>query len=203
VRDDKPAEQDGEAGVAGGESAFAFGGGRELSGWDGGPGLAVAGEQQFEFCFARFIGDGIAEDYAVGGVPEHHGVEEAFGIGVGELELPMLAAVGGVVDAGLVAGTGGHEEGLVGGESDYGAEVESGGVGDLGGDPGASGVGGAEVGAAGPGGPSDVSRDGAHAAEIFCGVGALGLASGLGQGSAGDEQDQQGAHGGNCRRKSA
>ena len=41
-------------------------------------------------------------------VPEDHGVEEAFGIGVGELELPGFAGVGGVVDAGLIGGTGGH-----------------------------------------------------------------------------------------------
>src|SRR5258708_339816 len=37
-----------------------------------------------------------------------HGIEESFGIGVGELELPVTAAVGGLVDAGLVAGAGGH-----------------------------------------------------------------------------------------------
>ena len=134
------------------------------------------GDEEFEFQFARYLGivwDGIAEDYAVGSVPEDHGVEEAFGICVGELELPVLAGVGGVVDAGLVAGAGGHEESFVGGESYYGAEIESCGVGDLGGDPGAAGVGGAEIGSVGAGGPRDFARDGAYSAQAFRGVGEL------------------------------
>jgi len=37
--------EDGEAGVAGGEGAFAIHGGRELIGGDRGPGLAVGGDQ--------------------------------------------------------------------------------------------------------------------------------------------------------------
>ena len=59
--------------------------------------------------------------------------KKCFGIGVGELQLPVLAGIGGVVDAGLVAGSGGHEEGFVGGEGDDAAEIEGGGVGHLGG----------------------------------------------------------------------
>ena len=89
--------------------------------------MAVICDQQFECQWsgfiAVFIGDGIAEDYAVGWVPENHGVEEAFGVWVGELKSPVLAGVGGVVDAGLVAGTGGHEESFGGGEGHYGAEI--------------------------------------------------------------------------------
>jgi hypothetical protein len=100
------------AGIAGGECAFACYGWRKLRWRKVRPGLAVVRDQEFEFQLAFFvaslIGDGIAEDYAVGRIPENHGVEEGFGIWVGELELPMAAAVGGVVDAGLVAGAGGH-----------------------------------------------------------------------------------------------
>ncbi len=139
------------------------------------------------------VGDGIAEDYAVGWVPENHGVEEAFGIAVGELELPVPTGVGGVVDAGLVAGTRGHQESFVGGESYDGAEVESCGVGDLSGDPGAAGVDSAEVGAVRAGGPRDLLRDGTNAAEIFGGVGRLGLD--LRKGGGGCQEDEQGAHG--------
>jgi len=142
------------------------------------------------------MGDGVAEDHAVGSIPEDHGVEEAFGIGVGELELPVLASVGGVVDAGLIAGTGGHEEGLVGGEGYDRAEIQSGGVRDLGGEPGVAGIGGAEVGAVRAGSPCDVMRDGAYAAEIFGGVGGMSFRSGLGQGGGGSQENQQSAHGG-------
>ena len=42
------------------------------------------------------------------GVPENHRVEEPPGFLVGKLERPVLAGVGGVVDAGLWAGAGGH-----------------------------------------------------------------------------------------------
>jgi len=140
---------------------------------------------------AGFVGDGIAEDDAVRGIPEGDGIEEGFGIGVGELELPVLAGVGGVVDAGLVAGAGGHEESFVGGEGDDAAEIESGGVGDLGGRPGAAGVGGAEVGAVGAGGPRDLLRDGADAPEIFRGVGGLSLAGGLGEGGGGEKKSEE------------
>jgi hypothetical protein len=98
------------------------------------------------------------------------------------LELPVLAGIGGVVDAGQVAGTGGHEESFGGGEGDNGAEIEGGGVWDVGGEPGASGVCGAEIGAVSAGGPRDILGDGAYAAEIFGGVGGLGLWGRLGEG---------------------
>ena len=42
-----------------------------------------------------------------------NGVPEAFFVGVGEEEFPGLAAVGGFVEAGLVAGAGGHDDGGV------------------------------------------------------------------------------------------
>jgi hypothetical protein len=149
------------------------------------------------------VGDGIAEDYAVGWVPENHGVEEGFGICARELELPVLAGVGGVVDAGLVTGAGGHEECFVGRDSYYGAEVQSGGVWDLSGDPGAAGVDGAEVGAVRAGRPRDSLGDGAYSAQIFCGLGRLELD--LRQGRGGCQEYEHGAHGKlpqkNCLRK--
>jgi len=56
---------------------------------------------------------------------------------------------------GKFAGAGGHEEGFVGGKCNDGAKVEGGGVGDLGGCPGAAGVDGAEIGAVGAARPGD------------------------------------------------
>ncbi len=107
-------------------------------------------------------------------VPEGHGVEEAFWFRVSELELPVLSGVGGVVDAGLVAGAGGHEEGFVGGEGYDGAEIERLGAGDLRGLPELA-IGRAEVCAVGAGGPGDSFRDGADAAEAFSGLGGKDL----------------------------
>ena len=91
--------EDGKAGVAGGEGAFAFEGGWELGGRDRIPGLAVSGDEELEFQLAGIVGNGVAEDDAVSAIPEGDGVEESFGIRAGELELPVLAGVGGVVDA--------------------------------------------------------------------------------------------------------
>jgi len=135
------------------------------------PGAAVVRKEKFEFQFARFVGNGIAKDDAVRGIPEDHGVEEGFGIRSGELRRPVLACVGGVVDAGLVARSGGHQEGFVDGEGYHGAEVECGGARDLRGLPGASSVDGAEIGAVGTGGPGDFLGDSADAAETFGRVG--------------------------------
>jgi hypothetical protein len=70
------------------------------------PGAAVDCEEEFEFQLAGFVGDGIAEDDAMSGVPESHRIEEARRIGVGVLERPMPASVAGVVDAGWAAGAG-------------------------------------------------------------------------------------------------
>src|SRR5277367_2203922 len=89
---------------------------------------------------------------------------------VGELQLPVLAGVAGVVDAGLVAGSGGHEERLIGIEGDHGAEVERGCVGDLSGVPREAAVDGAEIGAVRSAGPRDLTRDGTDSAQTFGGV---------------------------------
>src|SRR5271156_1716734 len=51
-------------------------------------------------------------------------VPEAFFVGVGEEEFPGLAAVGGFVEAGLVSGAGGHDDGDVFVEGLDAAEVE-------------------------------------------------------------------------------
>ena len=103
----------------------------------------------------------------------------------------MLAGVGGVVDAGLVAGTGGHEERFIGRESYYGTEVERFGTGDPGGRPSGGGVGGAEVGAVGAGGPSDILRDGAYAAKVFGGMGGMTSTGRLGEGGRGCEEKHE------------
>ena len=107
----------------------------------------------------------------------------------------MAAGVGGVVDAGLVAGSGGHEESFVGGEGDDAAEVEGFGAGYVVGDPDVA-VGGAEVGTVRAGSPGDFLRDGAYAAEIFCDAGEAGLRGGLSEGGSGCEEEEQGSHGG-------
>jgi hypothetical protein len=109
------------------------------------------------------------------------------------LELPVTAAIGGVVDAGLVAGTGGHEESFVGGEGDYGTKVEGLGAGDLFGDPDAA-VGGAEVSAVRTGGPRDLPRYSADAAESFGREGDANLRRRLAKGSGGYKKQEEGAH---------
>src|SRR5271166_2592359 len=121
------------------------------------PRFAVFGYEELEFQLPLFVGDRIAQHDSVLRIPEGHGVEESFGIRVGELQIPVLASVGGVIDAGLVAGSGRHEEGFVGGEGDYGAEVEIGGVGNLCRSPGDAGVRGAEIGAVRAAGPADLA----------------------------------------------
>lgn len=131
------------------------------------PGSAVVGEKKFEFQVAQFVGDGIAEHDAMGGIPEGHRVEEGFRIRGRELKRPVLACVGRVVNARLVAWSGRHQESFVGGESYHGAKVKRQGASNLRGLPGASSIGGAEIGAVGARGPRDFLGDGADAAETF------------------------------------
>lgn len=120
-------------------------------------------------------------------VPEHHGIKKTFGVLVGELQRPVPARVGGVVDAGLVAGAGRHEERFFGGEGDNRAEVETFSAGNLLGDPNAA-VGGAKVSAVGARSPCNFFRDGAYAAQVFRGPRKTELRSALGKGSNGDEE---------------
>src|ERR1700729_3522987 len=99
-------------------------------------------------------------------------VPEAFFVGVGEEEVPGLAAVGGFVEAGLVAGAGGHDDGCVGVEGLDAAEVEFFGSGrDGAGLPEVAAVFGAEDGAVGPAGPGDSGAYVVNAAEARGGVG--------------------------------
>lgn len=106
----------------------------------------------------------------------------------------MKPTVGGVVDAGLVARSGGHEESFVSGEGDYGTKVKRFGAGDLFGDPDAA-IGGAEVGAVSTGGPRDLTRYGADAAEGFGRERGTDLRRGLSKGDGrGCDEDEQGTH---------
>lgn len=173
ARDDRVGTENGQAGVGGSEGAFAFEGFGELLGRELMPRFAVIGDEQFEFWSAVFVGDGIAENDSVVRIPEGDGIEKSLGIGVGELELPVQACVRSVIDAGLIAGAGGHEESFVGGEGDDSAEVERGGTGDLSGSPGAACVDCAEISAVGAACPDDFLGDGADASEVFGGVGIL------------------------------
>jgi hypothetical protein len=146
--------------------------------------------EEFELQMAGVVGDGVAKGYAVGSVPESHRVEKAFGIGVGKLQLPVLAGIRGVVDAGKISQAGRHQKGLVGVECDHGAEVQRFGAGDLAGSPCAPRVYGAKVGAVSAGGPCDLARDDAYTAKAFSSVGELNLRQLLRQGAGGDEEDQ-------------
>ena len=90
------AEQ-GEAGIAGGEGAFVGQSGGRIAAFP--VDAAIVGGANFGAAIQL-----VADDDAVVGVPEGDGVEETFGIGVRELERPVLAGVGGLVDARFVAG---------------------------------------------------------------------------------------------------
>jgi hypothetical protein len=46
----------------------------------------------------------------------------------------------------------------------------------------------------GAGGPRDLAGDGAYAAEVFSGVGGVGLGRGLSEGGGGCEEDEEDAH---------
>src|SRR4029077_9114258 len=133
--------------IAGRESAFSFEGFGHLRGRDGVPGFAIFRREQLEFRLPLFVGDRISEDDAMLWIPEHHGVEKSLGIRVRELQLPVLARVGRVVDARLVTGARGHQESFVCRERYYGPEVERRSIGNLAGNPSLAAVGCVEIGA--------------------------------------------------------
>src|SRR5580704_9357269 len=92
---------DGDTGSAGGKGAFA----RQSFGTRGVRQLrpvraAVVGGQQFETTI-----DWISNGDAMVAIPEREAIVKAFGIGVRELQRPVLAGVGGFVDARLIAGS--------------------------------------------------------------------------------------------------
>ena len=124
-------------------------------------------------------------------------VPEAFFVGVGEEEFPGLAAVGGFVEAGLVAGAGGHDDGGVFVEGLDAAEVEFFGSGrDGAGLPEVAAVFGAEDGAVGAAGPGDSAADVVDAAEAGGGVGGfhVELCAGLRCGESDGEKKGGGSH---------
>ena len=88
------------------------------------PVRAVIGGNQFKFQLALRIGNWVADGDAVSGVPESHAIEEAFGIGIRELQRPVLAGIGSFVDAGSVCGAGGEKIGDIGIEGLDIAEIE-------------------------------------------------------------------------------
>src|SRR5579859_3858980 len=135
--------------------------------WDRSPALPIVGLEKFEFQFASFISDWISEDDAVRGIPEGYRVEEALGACVLELKLPVLAGVGGVIDAGLIAGTGGHQESLIGGECNDSAKVEGCSLRNLGRRPVTATVSRPEISSMRAAGPGNLPRYNADAAEIF------------------------------------
>ncbi len=114
----------------------------------------------------------VSEYPAFFGTLHANSIPEAFFVGVGEDELPRLAAVGGFVEAGLVAGAGGHDDGGVFVEGLDAAEVEFFGSGrDGAGLPEVAAVFGAEYGAVCSAGPGDSSADAVDATEADGGVG--------------------------------
>src|SRR5271154_3373127 len=124
--------------------------------------------------------NGISQKKAVLWVAELDGVPEALFVWVGEEEVPGLAAVGGFVEAGLVAGAGGHDDGGVFVEGLDAAEVEFFGSGwDGAGLPEVASVFGAEDGAVGAAGPGDSAAYVVDAAEARGGVGLFDVPLGV------------------------
>src|SRR5262249_14202469 len=92
---------DEEAGIAGGEGAFTGQRGRRLLALPMGSGVRSGADVGAAF-------ERIADDDALCGRPESDAVEESFGIGMSELEGPVLAAIGRPVDARFFAWTDTH-----------------------------------------------------------------------------------------------
>src|SRR5947209_19797720 len=72
----------------------------------GHPGSAIRGAQQNELAVYS-----ITDRDTVVAIPKGHAVVKSFGLRVGELKLPVLAAILSLVDAGLLAGTGSQNKG--------------------------------------------------------------------------------------------
>ncbi len=121
------------------------------------------------------------------------GVPEAGGVGVGEEEGPGLAAVGGLVEAGLVAGAAGHDDGGVLVEGLDAAEVELFGAGRGGAVlPHVAAVLGADDRAVRAAGPGDAAADVVDAAQVGGGGRVEELPLGLGLGGEREEQGEGG-----------
>ena len=125
--------------------------------------------------------DRIACDKPQISVCKLNGVPEAVFVGVGEEQLPRLAAVGGFVEAGLIAGTAGHNDGGVFVEGLDAAEVEFLCAGwDGAGLPEITAVFGAKDGAVGTAGPGDSSAYVVNTTQAGGGVGLFDVPLGVG-----------------------
>src|ERR1035441_10661681 len=145
-------------GRAGGRAARGGRGGRRGSPVPGG--AAVIGGEDLGAAV-----EWIARDNAVWRIPESDGVEEAFGIGVGEQERPVLAGVAGFIDAGFVAGAGTHQVDGARVDGADAAKIEGFGAGDFGGAPSPPAMGSREQGAAAAAGPYGAGVDRADTAQ--------------------------------------
>jgi len=164
----------GNAGSAGGECAFSFDRRRKRVGRNRFPVLAaVIGCDQFKSKFAGMAGDGVAERDAVIRVPEGHAIEKSLGISVGKLQVPVLASVGGFVDARTVTRTGAQQIGEVGAKGFDIAKVQRFRARDLSGLPRDSGVHSSKISSVTAAGPPDQVGDHADTAKIGDGVGFL------------------------------
>ena len=156
----------GEAGVAGGERALV---GQSRAADAALPtGAAVIGGEDLGAAVEL-----VADDDAVLRIPESDGVEEAFGVRVGELKRPVLAGVAGLVDAGFVAGPGAHQIDRARVDGADAAEIQRFGARDFGGAPRNAAIGGHEPGAAAAAGPYGPRVDRADAAQRGAGVAGL------------------------------
>src|SRR5882757_9680562 len=115
----------------------------------------------------ELVMDGVSEECAMISVFELDRVPETFFVGVGEEELPGVAAVGGFVEAGEVAFAAGHNDGGVLVEGLDASEVEIlGSWGDGAGMPEVAAVLGADDGAVGATGPDCSSTGVGDAAQV-------------------------------------
>jgi hypothetical protein len=158
------------------------------------PGLAIFGLQQLKFQLAGLVGNRISENDAMLRIPEGDRVEESLGIVVGELKLPVLSGIGSVIDAGLLAGPGGHQESLVARESHYATKVERGRVRNVRGRPGASAINCAQISAVSAAGPGNLPGDSADSTKALGGMGDLDPRAGLSHRAAGENHNKQKTH---------
>lgn len=112
-----------QAAIAGRESAFAGERGRE--GGTGPMATLVRGEKQGEAAANR-----IPEKRSVSGVGEGQGVEESFGVGIGEEQSPGVPCVFCFVESGFRAFAAAHQNGAFSGEGVDAAKIKRFGAGD-------------------------------------------------------------------------
>jgi len=134
---------------------------------------AVIGSDQFKSKLAGMVGDRVAERDTVIRVPEGHAIEKSLGISVGKLQVPVLASVGGFVDARTVTRTGAQQVSEVGAKGFDIAEVQRFRAEDLSALPRDSGVHGSKISSVTAASPRDQVGDHADIAKIGDRVGFL------------------------------